>query len=482
MQNKYPFLLFGWSLAILFSITLYHTDMAWLFYSCWICLGSYSLLKLYAYLPNKIKFLQMCLLGSLGFISLQPIIYSLEFWGDEIGVIEIARKSFAEVAPLAQNIHAAVPPLDYQNLHVWLKLTANIPLTYREFIWRVPYMLYHCIASALFAQLLVLLTDKKKGGTIIVWLGWLLFYTHPLGIEYALDIRFYALSLLSSVILLFGLLRNIYTKNWWLALVLLLGLNSIPFLIMTWATFLLQTILSFSIKKDRKVFVQLLLLITVCLVFAVQMTKSESDLNYFSWQQYTVVIQGLKGMWWFVLAVCSAIFYWLATYKKAPKNITDIILSSTWFIGVMMLILILRPYDGIGLRTFLPALPHLLLMLMWLIMEHKKLTLLAVFLVILQLYSSITTIMDHSFLERKTVGIKPVCVNAKSNNQKILIVTQRTESAIENDWNYSFIAWYSKNYSVDVVFAQPKQVHNREYLREKYQIYNYDNLTANFSL
>lgn len=466
-----------WLIAILFGVTFLQTEQADVIYPIWICIGLYGLVRLYLSFPNKKLFISLMMLGAIGFLLIKPIIDTIEFWGDEIGVIETARKPFLEIAPFVQTAHAAAPPLDYQNLYWWLRLVENIPLSEREFVWRIPYMLYHCCAAALFAQIVFILATHSKHRTILSLIGWAVYFSHPLGIEYSLDIRFYSLLLLSSVVLLYGLVAQLHTKTWWQALIFIAGLNAITFLIMAWVTFLVYSLIALLTKKSYLTFGNLLFLTTISLGIAITHTKSGSDLNYFSWQQYYAVIQGVSSMSGFFAAVIFAYSYWLIKLKEAPAFTIYTQLTATWFIGLLMMILIIRPYDGIGLRTFLPVLPHLFVIGLSLIIKYERFSLVAIVLIGLQLYWNVPNLIDHNFIERKIIHIKPVCQLAKQNGQRLLIISNHAKDTIQSEWNYSFIAWYTSDYDLTVEFARPDQIQNKQLLKSSYQLYDYDTLT-----
>lgn len=169
------------------------------------------------------------LLGMLTYACLSIQITNLELWGDEINVIHAASLPFSKISGFVFRNHAASLPLDYWNLKSWLFIANPLSFPNREFLIRIPYMGYHLLASLFFSTLLAasLTTCSPKTKNFSHLTSFFLYFFNPLLFAYSMEVKFYSLAALGTVITLVLYQKNLLAVPKFIPILLLFSLNSV---------------------------------------------------------------------------------------------------------------------------------------------------------------------------------------------------------------------------------------------------------------
>ncbi len=130
-------------------------------------------------------------------------INSLELWSDEVGVIQIAESPFSLIARSVFMWHASALPLDYWNMWAWNHIVIFFSKDYQEFIYRIPYMIFHIVAGIILVFYALNQASYKRSYLEKMFIGiciFLLYFLNPFLLQYSYEVRFYALSFLGVIL------------------------------------------------------------------------------------------------------------------------------------------------------------------------------------------------------------------------------------------------------------------------------------------
>ena len=399
------------------------------------------------------------IIGAIGYFGQKNAIAEVEFWGDEMGVIDAAQLSFAQIAPKVQTSHIAVPPLDYQLLHFWLKLIKPLTQTDEEFWWRIPYMFYHILGAAFFSWL-IFFPKVKDNLTktfmikVSAILAFLVYLTNPILLAYSLEIRFYILSLLFFLILWFGIDRNYLKSFWWWILIFFGGLNSSTFFVVC-----IAMLLGYSIVKLPKLNQVLSLtpiflgLITIIGIYSKTLLLPK-DYAAFSWQPFKTVLESFfyGGYGWQLLIIMGLTLIFTLIKKNLSKlavvQLKILSLTGLFYTLAISLALFLKPYFDVGIRNYLFLIPISLLIIFICLKSLATkiyLGIIGLALIFNMLILQHVVIARFSFIFKDCVNGKILTKIAKPKNSEVIVVLNQTESKQLQDWYLATISWYLKH-------------------------------------
>lgn len=226
--------------------------------------GTYLLMLMIAILPlykntyrfiiNSNKFLFFLpLLSCCIYLVLAKSINSIELWGDEIHIVQIPTTNFKNII----SSQIAAPPLDIWNMWIWKNMTIGFPREWNEFVFRIPYMLFHIAASLVFMECIRTFIHSQKRNSIhwkvpepyLLTFAYLLYFFNPLLILYSIETRYYIFSALATTILLLLVLKNKLYDLTHLPLLLLFNINSI----LQWVVNMICLFFFFGHKTQKKI-------------------------------------------------------------------------------------------------------------------------------------------------------------------------------------------------------------------------------------
>jgi hypothetical protein len=222
--------------VIIVFLFLFSSFMAVYWSSFYTIIFYFSLIVLAFYPLEVLQFLKSHLpriflfsfFGTIIYLLFSPAIKNVELWGDEIGVIKTAHLQFKEIVSYVSTHHASVPPLDYWNLWFWKFIADFTPIDYAELVYRIPYMFFHGLAAIIFSLLIEkTITKDNLLPKSISFIAFLTYFLNPILFFYSIEVRFYSLAALGSVITLYLFVENKLYQLKFLPLLLLFCLNSI---------------------------------------------------------------------------------------------------------------------------------------------------------------------------------------------------------------------------------------------------------------
>ncbi len=411
-------------------------------------------------LKQKRVFLMLLIIGAAFFLTAKTAILETEFWGDEIGVIQIAQSKFSTIAELAITRHVAVPPLDYQNLHWWLLLTKSLPASQQEFVWRVPYMLMHIVTAIFFAFIVLANLDlSRRENMVFTFIVFLTYLTNPLFFVYGFEIRFYALSLLGLMLVFYGYVKQKTTSFWWIVIALFSSLNSaiFPIFIMLFA----GTALLPQSERSRKLAFWLTLI--VCqLIILVSFSRTLSFPNtmiLFQWELFSRALDQFARSSLFLLTLLPiAINAWTQQYKQLLKEIPShtyiMLVSSLSFIAVIFICFIVKPHSDVGIRHFILGIPAVLIFLyQTIVISHKNLAI-GIFstVLIVQLVVINQGFKHHELVGKDFMYIKNAFEIATAQNIPVVFLKPAEMHPDLQSFYELTLKWYSKRYQISYQF------------------------------
>jgi hypothetical protein len=150
----------------------------------------------------------LCFVGWLHLSSTEFLggaIASTDLWGDETNVLIISQLPFERIATSAFQNHVGAPPFTYWLLWLWNPALRMAPPEYIEILARLPFMLLHALAAVVFTSTCLRFfpeaSSRKRmtGGAIFFFT----YFFNPLLFAYSLEVKFYTLTALGSVVILF---------------------------------------------------------------------------------------------------------------------------------------------------------------------------------------------------------------------------------------------------------------------------------------
>jgi hypothetical protein len=466
------------------------------FYAVIIFLVSKSLLLYLRERSFNWKKIKIFLVLSVGFYAVfSSQISELELWGDEIGVIQIADLPFHQIAYSVLSDHASVPPFDYWTLSVLKPILFLFGNNFHEILYRLPYMFYHSISAIIFTFLVSSELSKNKKNirkkqtlsftSLVIFLT---YFFDPYLFFYSLEVRYFALSILGSLLILKTVLNDFYFEKNTIFFSLLLGLNSIFQFILVGAYLILaffKTLLDITWnkklsfqkillnKKWQELFIKknfLIVLLThlvlgIILITQVHFPDSVSIPQAFDnissafWQFFDFNIplsrQKLSFMFLLSLSLLVPIFK-----KRKTKNI------HVFLLGIISLFAIsfigyFKGYFDFSARHYMFTLPFWLF-LVFSNLQTKKVLLRSTSLALIIFCFTIPwslkvrqILRDQTYISKSFLDSKKIILESKKNKKGIIIIPGN--EGIDPSY-YGFIVnsffWYARQYGVPFIFTE----------------------------
>jgi len=394
-------------------------------------------------------------------------IVSLELWGDEIGVIQIAGNSFLAIRDKVSTLHATVPPLDYWILHVWKVLVAVSPDKYHEFIYRIPYIIMHGVAAIVFA----LLVEKSCVGNtskistmLLFFLAFITYIFHPLLFPYSIEVRFYAMAALGSVIALSLFMQNRFFSLRYYPLLLIFCLNSIfQFIILL--PYIVYGLLYTTIHRRSAIILSVSLLVLFVLIYPLlhiypgigykASSKGILDaLSHFRFLQFNSNLQ-------LVAAGCMLLFEFLR--NKNRFSLWGLLSILGFYITSVVVLAYTTQYFAFHVRHLVFTMPLVLYFLFLPLMKTQGtiqyifMILFAVFFTIPWVQKTNTMITTHDLFSKILMGSKKLAQVSKKNSLDVIITPNTGPPALGDEKIHYIdsVKWYLRTYtSAKIVHAK----------------------------
>jgi len=430
-------------------------------------------------LPKLDYRLTFSIAGGVAFYLLLFSHINQELWGDELEVLRLAYLPFGRIANEVFKQHVSSPPMDYWNLSLW-RYVAEILPTYREFIFRVPYMTFHLIAATLFALAVdkgVGNRNKVKGVDIRGALYFVAFFTYffnPLLFAYSIEVKFYALSALGVVIVLSLFISDRFLNLKYLPLLLLFCLNSVfqfvivaPFLLI----FAIRT--QTSIKKlmiFSGSFLTMFIMIWPRLSFYEITSRARTlDLIAKAMNEFVTIHLSNNAQVIGLFIVLGIILL----QKKTRQQAVILIGVLIFYLFTISLSEYIGGYLWFGVRYYIYVVP-VLLFLIFLVFKNKLFARWIVILGILVLYlypwqKFITRmVLNKYYFSKDLIGSKYVLEFANREGLEVVVVPNNNRSINQEifSWYIHTLKLYAQFYpSVQVTYV-PKNINVCERLSE----------------
>lgn len=409
---------------------------------------------------NKKALLLIIVIQFASLLIFANFVLQAELWGDEVGVIQIAKYEFQYIAQ-AVTTHASALPFDYWMLHVWIKASNLIshPVWLNELIYRIPYFIFHCISTLYFGlitQKIVskqkLISKKKSKQYILsISIASLLFFFNPLLLMYAFEVRFYSFVILGVVVTLYYYLTDQINSPLFLILATFFCLNSI------YEFILLFPILGylFVFKKQKETLYFGFFIAAIYLL-------TNSKLNLMEHQAVTqnaslkliksAFIQYNLLFFTNLNSVIAVIISFYISFKKKvlkEKHIHVLILIAFLFLATSISAYSKKYFD-FHFRHFLVVTPLYLsfyILPLRIIKNKRSLNIyrLWLFIVLISYIINIFSIFP-TFPAKTNLGIKNT-IDRYNNSNKKYIVYSSQESPIDG-FNIFSLDWYFSEYSL----------------------------------
>lgn len=199
------------------------------------------------------------------FILFAVVIYSyfakeinnVDLWSDETNILTLAQKSFEHVSQSAIHSHVVAPPVSYWLMWVWNKILAHTPVSYFELVARIPFMAFHIVASIFFTLALKKYMPFMKPHRLFVVMAiiYITYFFNPVLFVYSsIEVKFYGLTVLGSVIILYLMSTNQLFSLSLMPINLLFTLSSVFHYILI-APYVLQHVLDTSYRKNAILYI-----------------------------------------------------------------------------------------------------------------------------------------------------------------------------------------------------------------------------------
>lgn len=381
---------------------------------------------------------------------------SLELWADEFRIITIARMPFAVIASEAFKRHVVALPLDYWNMHFVDMVVQKMPYYMHEFLYRVPYMLYHIMASGIFGITVLMIVKRYNhvrntyAHNIIFILSGLLFFFFPPLLFFSIEVKFYALSILGIVLLIYLFVSDQLSDPKWYPLLLLFGLNT-PQHYLVLGILSVVTLLRTDIHKSKRHNVLWLMAASILLISMwVGQISRESPHSFVavthSVLEYGQIILGLlfntRMSVIFIICLIIASFMCVKHVSYFHLVIFEVLLLTTVGFGYIL------GYQHTGLRHIVFTFPFFILFIiapLWLTSSGKFVVFMCVmyFLLVFQWIS-----VDLPFIYRPftkdVIGTKQIMDIAQASNSRSVVLACATANREDCDYIYESIEWYAK--------------------------------------
>ncbi len=438
--------------------------LVFLFGSFFIYLFSqllYWILNISSWREISIIFLSQLFIVALVF----PRINSLELWGDEIGVIELSESPFETISHLVAISHASVPPFDYWIMHLWGGIVGRFDVYYQEFLYRIPYLFYHILATiffflilkheSLYLKLKESLTIKK----IILITTSLGYFVHPLLFLYAVEVRFYSLAILGVVVTLYLFLTKRLQTTSAIIISGIFCLNSIFQFIIIFPLL----VVSLIEKKFRKqaFFALIFHLILLKIIWPrlnmyLPISGNESIALIQSSFSNFVANLFVSSLQLTIFSIVVAVYIFKIKRKKH-----QFLISLT---GVCLFVIAFSSYHkgyfDFHLRHFIFTLPIILFLLLSfpLRISHRFPRILILgFMVVFTVPWFISTwysLGGQNSFSKSLVGAKQIVSKAKRENKTLMVfpISKIHDSYLEGVYSFNArtLFWYAKRYKIEI--------------------------------
>lgn len=441
-----------------------------------------SLKNVFSYLIDesinwkKIGFLFLC--ASFLYTILLPQISALELWNDEIGVIEISRLPFPKISSVVLNTHASVPPFDYWTLAIFKPLFSKLNPHYFEIAYRFPYILYHSISAILFCFIISNRTKNTSRLNLTSGLAFVTYFFNPYLFFYSLEVRYFALSTLGSLLVLRVLIENLYFDKKLIFLSLVLGLNSIfqfivigAYLIIAFGKALFQKDWKEALRSNNShivLFTHLILgLVLVLRMYYPIPTQNIEMLSQIQFSLREFINMNLQypiqKALIFIFTITSIFSFKLRKGHKTNLYVLFVAFAGLFIISFLSYV---KNYSYFGPRHYIFIIPFLLYLVFENISVNKHRFLPKQFIVFC-IFSSFTipwivrstNILYHQkYISKDLFGSKKIILKSQESGNKI-VFTPNMSSSDSDFYNLSTasLSWYAEQYGMNYSMTFSKE-------------------------
>ncbi len=442
------------------------------------------------------------------YILFFPKINAQEMWGDEIGVILFSEKPFSEISESVLTQHAAAPPLDYWNMHYFRYAVDLFPVESQEFFYRIPYMIFHTVSTLLFLftiEKLVFIQKKKKElnkfKMIVLCLAFSTYFFHPILFAYSLEVRFYELAGLGTILTIYLFLEKKLFDLRFLPILLLLILNSI-FQLLTFVPFFILGFFDKQVSKKNFLVVFLTsAYLGVVLYLNVSKYQPVSEEAIRAIISHTLSnLLSTEFLYWWMYPVALLLLI-IAFSRRAKLTSNLFFVASLQFLSITIISYI-QGYFAFHIRHCLFFIPTILVLHFSAFNEKKNYLNYCVFagiflfLTVPWLNYSLQ-LFDHDFdISKYPIGVKKIIQLARKRDQVIMYKGEMNSEEIKKAeetnhrvdkgiyfFYYSYFAWYADKYKLEVVDSTDNQAacqyFNTHPVVLKINIYNFDKCDEN---
>lgn len=445
------------------------STMAIIFYLLMIAVVLF-LLKPFSFLRVHLKKISFFLsLGTLIYLYFSRQINNIELWGDEIGVIKIAHLPFKYVVSQLSQQHIAVPPLDYWNLWFWKFIAILFPPNYAEIAYRIPYMIFHCLSAILFSLTVEKMVDNssKLFKSILSLVAFLTYFFNPILFLYSMEVRYYSLTALGAMVIIYLFLEKKLFYLKYLPLLLLFCLNSV-FQFILLAPFVVYGLFDKNTEKGKLTLLFASLILMAALIRPILLIPPPVS----NQQSINLILASLKLLINSQFRFSSQYFLTIALiflplfFKKFRKESLFLISLFPFYMSSIILISFYKGYFDFYVRHYVFAVP---LFLYILFQPLKIFTSKQSYLFITIIFIAYTLFWASEVKHRLSVsnvfskapiGNKKVLQLAKNDKYKIIIVPNVNDSFSNENYKFcteSFL-WYANQFYPLVKISTPNNI------------------------
>jgi len=390
-----------------------------------------------------------------GFFS--SYIGNIELWGDEINVIRVAGYDFGSISKIASEFHIAVPPLDYWSMHFWSRVVTVFPVLYHEFLYRIPYMFMHALAAFIFALLVeksARRDSNKQEDILVFFLSFVSYLVNPILFLYSIEVRYYALAALGSLIPLYLFVNGkLYSLRYY-PLLLLFCLNSV-FQFLVLIPYGLYGLVLQSASRRRGIILLVSLFILLVFIYPTLLIgpgvgKEEPGRLIFS----AVHDFWLLQFGWGIQQIGAvAIFICLLTVRRSSLRFLFGVLP--FYMISIITIEYTKQYFDFHVRHFIIAIPVLLYLLFLPLVvtrgaiRHIAIIAIVILFTIPWTQKTNSLITSHKLFSKSLIGSKMLVDLSKKNDANIIFAPNTGRPL--PDGVYAFFVesaqWYLDTYS-----------------------------------
>lgn len=396
------------------------------------------------------------LIGILFYFFWSKKIADIEFWGDELGVIYVAKLPFEKIIPFISTNHASALPLDYWNMWIWKFAADLFPVSYREFAYRIPYMFFHLLAAIIFALTVEKESKNKGGGKIISLLAFLTYFFNPLLLLYSIEVRFYSQTALGATVSLYLFLRKKLFRTPYFIFMLYFCLNSVFQFIILLPLIAYEFIRKRSDKKEIVFcfFCLIMLFLTIKKIILIPQPVSHQESIKLIFSALNILIN--SQFWSLFLKVIFSFLIIVPLFRKHTRPKTLLFSGFiSFYILVISLTAYIKGYFDFYVRHYLFVLPFFLFLFFVGFSKIKKQAVIFFFIFLYLNLSFIwihrmtkilyTSDLNQNFYTKALLGNKAALELAKHRSFRIVIFPY-----VENSFpkeNYRFNVWSIVTYA-----------------------------------